>query len=323
MARAYARSGVADERSPLAPLVDALSHIAGSPEEAIALRTIATIALCWIAREPEELYGLSPLFAALLSTHRFAFAEAWRSAEARVRQSPVLADALLVLCARLLLASPPLATPLPMDSFHSAWLTVITSGSRASVVRHLLAVLREPCMLENRVALFEIKRDVCCFVAEHISDLCAEARASTSQPAKPTTPAPKPKKPGELPAPSPAPAPSTEPENECLASLLLAVEMQASTGSIQLRRTALETLGRIAVEVEAARLHVYEFLLSLEPDCNDATASLSKTLTRTLDLIFAWHEHSSARASQESLDAEAAKIKSHLQLIWSPPPTVF
>eukprot|EP00727_Mastigamoeba_balamuthi_P009729 m51a1_g5379 hypothetical protein (177) ;mRNA; f:159-863 len=167
----------------------------------------------------------------------------------------------------------------------------------------------------------DVKTIVCAFLGDNAAMLAGErrvlSRTSTASQLKDATAAPvaahRQRRTSSAAAPS-----IFDPPNPALLSFISALEFSASLGCLVTRRRALEALCKIALEVESARLHVYEFLQCMAAD--EAVADLADSFTQILDSVFSarerWVNSAQDKKASENLDKESLQIKTRLGLLF-------
>jgi len=277
----------------------ALERIAASSAESPVIRGQALIALIWDTHSAADVGALTSICAAVFANSTAVFTEVWRSYEARVRTDssfavPMLETSMDIMCSRV-----SLTTVFPIRPFESAWATTLRCNPSATH-RYLVELLRASYMPGNRANLQTMKRSACLFIGDN-------CRALLSMP------------PAESGGSKPAKTPTSEPENPALLVLLNALEAQTLTGTpLTARKDALEALAKTALTVPESRVHVYEFLSSLEHEpvingLDDACGTLASLIN---DLIS--YNELVLREKDKSHDTELEDLRTKLQSYFNP-----
>jgi len=294
---------IAESWDILERLSPPLERISGSSSECAVIRGQALTALIWITKSAVDVSALSPLCAAVFSHSTSVFSEVWRSYEARVRTDNSFAASILDTSMEIILSRVSLASVFPIRPFESAWTTTLECNP-TETHSHIVKLLRAPYMAGNRANLQSMKRAACVFIGDH-------CRALLSMPP-----------PGTSVTPAPAKTPTSEPENPALLSLLHALEAHTLTGTpLTTRKDALEAVVKTALTVPEARLHVYEFLTSLDrASIVNGLDDACGTLAALVDALISYHELT-MRSSEagKSHDAELEKLKTQLQSYFNSP----
>ena len=226
-----------DDESPLAPLIEPLTAIAGSSTAGRSLRTQALEALVWVVPTALDFAATAKLFAALLNESTFFFGEAWKAVNGRLARSPELGRVVLALVARTLgsVTNENRHGLAPVPLFKETWriVSLSTPEAFADLVDHTIQLLGRPLRAENSANHHEIKRIVC----EAVGDNVGAAVEKHSEDVRNL--------------------------HECIFTVIFTLEGLCSYEPESLCSAALAGLGKIAVAYPPAGPHVRDFVLTL------------------------------------------------------------
>jgi len=287
--------------SLLAKLTPALKLIAGAKTENAVIRGQALTALLWITRDASDVVALSPICKALFASSTAMFAEVWRCYEARIRTDSSFAVPMLETSMDIISSRVPLTSVFPIRPFQSAWKTTLQCHPVATH-RHLVELLRAPYSVGNKSNLQSMKRCACVFIGDNCRALLSMppiGNSAISDKSDPKTP-------------------TSEPENPALLAIINSLEAHALTGTpITTRKDALESLAKTALTVPESRMHIYEFMVSLDranlvDGLDDACGALASLISELISY------HKLTMSDKKPHAAELDKFKKLLQSYFSP-----
>jgi len=287
----------------LEKLRPSLECIAGSSTESTIIRGQALTALIWVTRSAADVASLTPICAVVFASSIPVFAEVWHSYEARVRTDssfavPLLETSMDIMCSRVSLSA-----VFPIRPFESAWATTLKCNP-AATHKHLVEILHSSYMPGNRSTLQSMKKVACVFIGDNCRALLSMPPPDASAPMAKTEPV----------------TPTSEPENPALLLLLNGLEAHTLTGTpLTTRKDALEALAKVALTVPESRLHIYEFLTSLDRShvVNGLDDSCG-TLSVLLDKLISYQQLVMRDGKGKSHDAELEDLKTQLQSYFNP-----
>jgi len=285
----------------LEKLSPSLELISGTKTENAVVRGQALIALLWITRDASEVGLLSPICAALFASSHAVFAEVWKCYEARVHTDSSFAVPLLENTMEIISSRVPLTSVFPLRPFQSAWKTALQCHPLATH-RHLVELLRAPYSVGNKSTLQNMKRCACLFIGDHCRALLGmpetETEDNTSESKEKT--------------------PTSEPENPALLAIINSLESHVLTGSpITTRKDALEALAKVALTVPESRMHIYEFLTSLDrASLVDGLDDSCGALASLIEGLISYHEL--VLRDGKPHEAELENLKKQLQSYFNP-----